>query len=353
MKKRLMMLCALLIVFSLASAGLTMSWFTDEAVAGDTVFTAGTVDIAAGMKCADEPNPVVKLWPMAVIDSDQGVQLGGGAILPERSIPEDVMTKDGKFFSLGFADEEGPGYVAVEFEYGVCDGKTVVVETTNGDDYPLEQAKVYISKDNENWTMLGIVDNKGNNSLSVEGMDANCARYVKLVDATGTEEFGNTADGFDVDAIKLVGNFCGEMNWNPGDTNTYQLMICNNGTKAINLRTKIVGKWYEKDENGEWIKWKNNMTEAVELEVDGSCWNLCEDGYYYFNQDVAGTYDELNPMTPLDPECLCLPVDVHLVGELAGNKYQGKKLILTTEVEAVQASNDAPVAVWGMDHTAP
>jgi hypothetical protein len=43
-----MMLCALLMVFAVASAGMTMSWFTDEAVAADAVFTAGTVELEAG-----------------------------------------------------------------------------------------------------------------------------------------------------------------------------------------------------------------------------------------------------------------------------------------------------------------
>lgn len=347
------MLCALLIVFSLASAGLTMAWFTDEAPVRDTMLTAGTVDIEAGMMCSEDLDATGDpMLPIGVTDYFQGLKTDGSAIDDSaRMDHEAVMEEDGVFFSLGT-----DGHVVAEFEEGLCEGMAIVVETTNDTtpEYPLEQAKVLVSEDGIDWVELGMVDNKEKDYVEFTGCDFVCAKYVKLVDATDASLFAPlldgapVGDGFDVDAIMLDGTLCAELNWNPGDKNIYELNICNEGTKKIVLRTKITGRWYEGEEK--WISLQKSIENgAVKVELP-ECWEYCEaDGFWYFTKVLAGTYDDENPLVPREElTCICTELEVTLTGE-AGNNYQGKQLRLSTDIYAVQASNDAPNAEWGLD----
>ena len=115
------------------------------------------------------------------------------------------------------------------------------------------------------------------------------------------------------------------MNWNPGDCNVVEWDIYNMGTKAVELRVTLGGTWDDENLNGD------NITFAV----NDDNWVLSSGYFYYMGGPIAaGEYVTLSATVTLD-------------GALTGNEYQGAEYALSGVVEAVQASNDAPSAVWG------
>jgi hypothetical protein len=142
----------------------------------------------------------------------QGTEKDGSPVQSSRSNPDDALgSTDHSFFSLGYVDETSGGWIIVEFEeyVGTC---LTVVEQSPGipDDYPLEQAEVYVSADSDNpthWTYLGIANNQicedpgtGKSHPNIFDLEE-CIKFVKIVDITDPTLHGNTADAFDIDSV--------------------------------------------------------------------------------------------------------------------------------------------------------
>lgn len=143
------------------------------------------------------------------------------------------------------------------------------------------------------------------------------------------------AEGAYVLGDKSLGNV------NPGDCYVLKWRISNIGTKKIQLRTKLDFGWTNSaltndnvyiipapvnEEFGytyDWVLYQENSNEPV---------------YAYLRGYPDG-------MQPDDEVELCLIV--YFDGEMTNNPYQGEEFTLGGIVEAVQASNGAPSAVWG------
>ncbi|NLK00851.1 MAG: hypothetical protein GX318_06400, partial [Clostridia bacterium] len=130
-------------------------------------------------------------------------------------------------------------------------------------------------------------------------------------------------------------------NVNPGDCATVCWDIVNEGSKSAELRVKINAGWVGEKLNGEnpvaffapkpdsgWVMYE------VEEGDDVGIW------LYYTGGPVAGTYGDNDPVVV--PLCLVVGFD----GPTMGNEYKGAKYNIGGEVQAVQATNGAPAAVW-------
>jgi predicted ribosomally synthesized peptide with SipW-like signal peptide len=136
------------------------------------------------------------------------------------------------------------------------------------------------------------------------------------------------------------------LNVNPGDCSTVTWEIVNDGTKAIELRVKLAKEWEYVDGVG--ILSTDNVYYAPAPE---SGWVIYQDPdglwLYYTGGPVAGTFDMDNPGIPKNKTTVELPLIVAFDGPGTDNKYQGKWFELSGQVEAIQASNEAPDEVWG------
>jgi len=193
----------------------------------------------------------------SVYDYYQGTEKDGSAVQPARSDPDNALGSiDHSFFSLGYVDETSGGWIIVEFEeyVGTC---LTVVEQSPGipDDYPLEQAEVYVSADSDNptnWTYLGIANNQicedpgtGKSHLNIFDLEE-CIKFVKIVDITDPTPHGNTADAFDLDSV-CAGPCLGieitkeadRENAHEGDIISYNYSVHNNGNVPLTAPTVI------------------------------------------------------------------------------------------------------------------
>jgi len=370
-RKKLLMSAFFLVITIAMAAAATMAWFTDNGTAEDAQFTAGTVSIEAGRKviCDGTDNNGEyavrrEVLPFRVVEAKQGYA-GINNDLPvkeTRSNEEAVLTlgteqDESNFYSLGFGGE-----MILEFDAALFDPEIViVVEDTWGGNYPDETAEVSVSMDGQTWIVIGEANNENldkNQTLSQFkfseiDVDINYIKYIKIKDTTDVKPFrdrnysssDNSVDGFDLNTVKLTGYIADEDNWNPGDTNYTRYTVKNTGTKAINLRAKLTGGWYEYKKDKYGGKW-----EPVDLPADNVVispvsdgWEE-HDGYFYYKPDIPGTYTE-----PDEKErTVELRVSVHLIGEQTDDRYQGKRYILKAEFEAVQASNNAAKDVWNV-----
>ncbi len=147
----------------------------------------------------------------SVYDDDQGTQKGGGEIGSGRDDPDNALGDiDKSFFSLGFIGDAVPGgWIILEFEDYVGTSLNVIEQSPGtGWNYPLEQAKVYVSADSEGpWTDLGMANNqitggseKGQSHENVFDLEE-CIKFVKIVDQTDPTLHSGNADAFDFDAV--------------------------------------------------------------------------------------------------------------------------------------------------------
>jgi hypothetical protein len=112
------------------------------------------------------------------------------------------------FVALGFG-----GSLIAKFDYVVFNqpGNDLrVTETSFGNPscsiYP-EKARVSVSLDNVTWTELGEICQDGEFDLG----SVNYAQYIKIQDASSlnSNRFNGSADGYDVDAVVVLNNGCG------------------------------------------------------------------------------------------------------------------------------------------------
>jgi len=139
-------------------------------------------------------------------------------------------------------------------------------------------------------------------------------------------------------------------NINPGDCGRVTWNIINEGSKTVELRVKITHLW--EFALGE-------LEDPFAYYPLGDDWVMYDDGtdlwLYYTGGPVPGTFSDAS----LEERTIPLTLVVAWDGPKMGNEFQGQSVILgyddpNTEelesyVDAVQASNDAPKAVWGED----
>jgi hypothetical protein len=157
------------------------------------------------------------MWADTLLDSVQGLNYEGGVIDdPARSDPNTVLGAPDNFgppgdtpsfFSLG-----NGGYVVVQLPKPVG-GSLEIYEATWGCNagFAAEAAYVSVSADGDDWTLLGVADNKadkecynGNGFMTSFDLAGQCIQYVMVQD-TGNDREGKIKDGFDVDAIGGTG----------------------------------------------------------------------------------------------------------------------------------------------------
>lgn len=146
---------------------------------------------------------------------------------------------------------------------------------------------------------------------------------------TGQEHFTDLASGY-------------LSTWNPGDCSEEVFRITNTGTKNAYIRADFSGAWYEYDEIlNDWILWNPDPPDlsVVTVNIADSDWEYL-DGFYYYNNVVAGTYYGVGGVVEVK-------VKVCLDGPKTDNQFQGKRYILTARFEAIQSTHDASTEKWG------
>lgn len=138
-------------------------------------------------------------------------------------------------------------------------------------------------------------------------------------------------------AIKLHDEFAGGIdNWNPGDCTDKVISVENTGSKAARVRVKLTKAWYVANEVVESLS-----TDNAKYGELGEGWTLDEDGWYYYEEELAGAKaGQNNAKTSNLIEKVCLD------GPTTGNEYQGKTLKIKVEAQAIQASNEAAWEDW-------
>jgi hypothetical protein len=145
-------------------------------------------------------------WADKVISVHQGLMKNGLAVPAIRSNPlaalgvaENTPMVDSTFYSLGFG-----GQITLGFKNGIKNG-VVSVEATNLP-YPDEKAKIEVSPDKKHWYVSGTVTRTGQVKVPSH---AGCIHYVRITDISNPIDFSNdTADGYDVDGVKGIGERC-------------------------------------------------------------------------------------------------------------------------------------------------
>ena len=140
-------------------------------------------------------------------------------------------------------------------------------------------------------------------------------------------------------------NYAPIENWNPGDTTEKPTNFVYKGTKKALVRAKVSMVWL--DEEG---KRTNLSTDNVTLTHDKAWTSVQADGWLYYKYVFDINDPEYSTMDPENPEldAAALTQEVKFDGPSSGNEYQGKKLKITYEAQAVQASNGAYKDVWGI-----
>ncbi len=115
-------------------------------------------------------------------------------------------------------------------------------------------------------------------------------------------------------------------NVNPGDSYEKLVKVNNIGSKKAFVRLKLVADF-------------EGLPTTVATYPILNGWVLHTDGYYYYPAEIA-----VGGATPNIIEA------VTFAGAGMGNEYQGKKFTLSvTDIEAIQVTNGAALAQWGVD----
>ncbi len=143
-------------------------------------------------------------WADTVVTTAQGLQKNGSAVLPVRSDPTSALgvaeqtNAEGTFYSLGFG-----GSITLGFVNGI-QGGSMIFESTNMP-YPIETAKVEFSSNGTTWVNAGSVSQTG---TVKQPQGVSCAKFVRITDTSDKSLFEPTADGYDVDGVKALGDPC-------------------------------------------------------------------------------------------------------------------------------------------------
>lgn len=147
------------------------------------------------------------VWADGIAVTNQGMRKNGTPVLPDRSDPLASLgvaegTQDlGTFYSLGMG-----GSTTYAFQNGISEGTFVVESTWTDFYYPTETAKVEISTNGITYQEIGNITKE---DAEVEVPDGfGCALFVRVTDTSNAALFEATADGFDVDGVRSMGETC-------------------------------------------------------------------------------------------------------------------------------------------------
>ncbi len=153
-------------------------------------------------------------WADSVTSATQGLRKDNSPVPAIRSNSSSTLgvaendTVDGHFYSLGFG-----GSLVLKFD-NTQSGGAIVVEATNLG-YPEEKANVEVSENGTTWVSAGTITQDG----EVHVPQSVCVKYVRVTDVSNKDNFTDgTADGYDVDGVKLTGNSCKPQQGGGGDT---------------------------------------------------------------------------------------------------------------------------------------
>lgn len=148
-------------------------------------------------------------WASEVKDYIQKQRKDNSAVLAERSDPSKALGQaqssgaafdnpvpNGEFFSLGFG-----GIIALGFGQQIINGPgddIFVYEITGGTSYPPETVEIFAKQTGNDWVFLGELTRDGSVDLGALAW----ADFIKIRDISDKEIFEDTADGFDLDAVK-------------------------------------------------------------------------------------------------------------------------------------------------------
>ena len=313
MKKKAIFSIMIILLAVAAVGGATMAWFTDSTEVQNT-FTAGTVKISV-------QETMTKI--------DKGLAKQGD---DAEKVFESVVSEP----------------TVVYWEGQGVDSKNCNLSDENRDPEKGWIHWVYQTK-GESYNAMLTLQGTGNGSVYMPGPppEANTWHFfTPYYDLDGLIAF-ISYDGVSGPPGQLVisdycpgngnGNGNGEDNWNPGDCFKKDFWINNEGSKRANVRVMVTGAWYEQV-GGEWVLWPEGDADLVSISLHGESHIWTKRGDYWYFEDVA---EEGKPWQAR------LVLKVCLDGEGAGNEYQGKRFILTSYFEAIQASNEASVDAWG------
>ncbi len=193
------------------------------------------------------PEPDCKHYVKQIPNYKQGTYNNGQSIIPVRSNPQNALGSPSlPIYSLGYKNNlNQKPYVILGFN-DTMTGKLSIYEYN---DYPLEKAQVYVSKDTTKWTFVGIAHNYnhafGQNYSTTFNLDSLNYQYVKLVNTTPKHIWGPKGDGFDVNAV------CAENKASDQDTgnlfcyDTLNKKACNQYTLPSGSQTITQGGTYK------------------------------------------------------------------------------------------------------------
>lgn len=173
-------------------------------------------------------------WADEHVDSLQGTKKSGAAITDSaRTDPEAVVGEpDGNFYSIG-----KNGWIITSFKYPVLDGDGVDLsfhEVTWGNrfSYPEERAAVEVSMDGTYWLPIGEVSSHvagGIAYLDFSSTGFSWIKYVRLTDSSNFGPHGNSADGYDIDAIDALYGVCEDQEVACSTISGYKYDVSENG----------------------------------------------------------------------------------------------------------------------------
>lgn len=118
-------------------------------------------------------------------------------------------------------------------------------------------------------------------------------------------------------------------NWNPGDSNDFDYVIPNLGTKRAYVRVEITDMHWDNAELA---------NSNVDFVADSNWIKATHDGHtYYYYKNIVAPDAEAN-----------LRLNVKLHGPNTGNEYQGKTYSVKINANAIQASNGAIKSAWNI-----
>lgn len=138
--------------------------------------------------------------------------------------------------------------------------------------------------------------------------------------------------------VEIEEDFTPGSEWDSGSTIVKQVAIKNTGESPVLVRTQLIPYWL--DENDQFVAGDTSQIVfeygelVTEDTVKPNAWVLGSDGFYYYTS-VLPTHETTSRLLE----------GVKLGGNLS-SFYEGKKLMVDVEVEAIQATKEAYEAVW-------
>lgn len=167
---------------------------------------------------------------------NQGRRKDGSVVAGDRSDPDaalgapqssgtpyDNPVVAGSFFSLGFPsdefdDSDGSASIVLTFDNLIVNGPGADLklwEVTGGSDYPDEKVDVFVGNTPAGpWTQVGFGVAR---DAEIELGGVLSAQYVLIEDASDVNEFEDTADGYDLDAVQALNCIVPDVDEGPGD----------------------------------------------------------------------------------------------------------------------------------------